>query len=256
MEDIKKIKIIRTKISYLFSNQLLKAISNQINIKKNKKKISFYITVNAVHGVSESTFNTKLKNSINRSNIALPDGRPIYWALKLLGKNTQHLPGYFVTEKILKLAKEKNFKIGIYGSTNDTQKKFITKIKKRYGPLKISYIYSPPFRSLKLKEKKRIQKKINRSKTDILFVALGAPKQEIWMYNNYKDLNCILIGIGAAIDFISGNKNLPPKFMEHFGLAWLYRLLSEPKRLFLRYLITNSIFLFFFTIQYIKFKFK
>ena len=76
------------------------------------------------------------------------------------------------------------------------------------------------------------------------------------MYDNYKDLNCILIGIGAAIDFISGNKNLPPKFMERFSLAWLYRLFLEPKRLFLRYLVTNSIFLFFFTIQYIKFKFR
>ena len=112
-------------------------------------------------------------------------------------------------------------------------KKIYYQNKKRYGPLKISYIYSPPFRSLKLKEKKN-PKKINRSKTDILFVALGAPKQEIWMYNNYKDLNCILIGIGAAIDFISGNKNLPQNLWSilyyiflHFFIQIYYRSLKK-----------------------------
>jgi N-acetylglucosaminyldiphosphoundecaprenol N-acetyl-beta-D-mannosaminyltransferase len=84
-----------------------------------------------------------------------------------------------------------------------------------------------------------------------LFVALGAPKQEIWMYDNYKKINCVSIGIGAAIDFISGNKKMAPKFMEFLGLAWLFRLLSEPRRLFWRYFVTNTLFIILFFFQII-----
>ena len=108
---------------------------------------------------------------------------------------------------------------------------------------------------MSLKEIKNTQVKINKSKINILFVALDAPKQEPWMYDNYKKLNYVLIRIGVAIDFISGNKKMAPKFIEFLGLAWLFRLISEPRRLFFRYFITNTLFLYFFTIQYIKFKY-
>ncbi len=86
---------------------------------------------------------------------------------------------------------------------------------------------------------------------------LGCPKQEMWMYENKKNLKCIMIGAGAVVDFLSGNKNLPNKFFEYIGLAWFIRLLSEPKRLFWRYFSTNFLFicLFFLQISGIK-KFK
>ena len=170
--------------------------------------------------------------------------------------NVDHLPGYFITNEVCKFVNKKNCNIGIYGSTNSVQKKFVKNIKKKYKKIKFTYLFSPPFKKLNNYEKRKIQIAINKSKVDILFVALGAPKQEIWMYDNFKKLNCVSIGIGAAIDFISGNKQLAPKFLEHIGLAWLFRLISEPRRLFFRYLITNSLFLYFFTLQYFKFKYK
>jgi N-acetylglucosaminyldiphosphoundecaprenol N-acetyl-beta-D-mannosaminyltransferase len=250
---IKKVKILKYNISIVTIKKFFKCIEKILK-KKNRNS---YICVSAVHGAVESIYNKRYRKAHNNSIIAVPDGRPIYWALKLLGNlNVDHLPGYFVTNEICKLVNNKNYKIGIYGSTAVVQKKFIKNIKKKYKNIKFTYLFSPPFRKLSLKEVKNIQKEINKSKVDILFVALGAPKQEIWMYDNYKKINCVSIGIGAAIDFISGNKKLAPKLMEFLGLAWLFRLISEPRRLFLRYLVTNSLFLYFFTLQYIKFMFK
>ena len=250
---IKKAKILEYYISIVTIKKFLLELEKNLN----KKKKYSYICVSAVHGAVESIYNQKYKNAHNNSLISVPDGRPIYWALKLLGYfNVDHLPGYYVTNEICKLANKKKYKIGIYGSTEDVQQDFIKNIKKKYKNIKFTYLFSPPFRKLSINEVKNIHKEINKSKLDILFVALGAPKQEIWMYDNYKKINCVSIGIGAAIDFISGNKKMAPKYMEFLGLAWLFRLISEPRRLFLRYFITNSLFLYFFTLQYVKFKFK
>ncbi len=250
---IKKAKIIEYYISIVTIKKFLIELEKNLN----KRKKNSYICVSAVHGAVESIYNKKYKNAHNNSLISVPDGRPIYWALKLLGYlNVDHLPGYYVTNEICKLANKKRYKIGIYGSTEYVQRDFIKNIKKKYKNIKFTYLFSPPFRKLSIKEVKKIHKEINKSKIDILFVALGAPKQEIWMYDNYKEINCVSIGIGAAIDFISGNKKMAPKHMEFLGLAWLFRLISEPRRLFFRYFVTNSLFLYFFTLQYIKFKFK
>ena len=122
-----------------------------------------------------------------------------------------------------------------------------------YAKKLASFIFNEILK-LSNKEKIRITNSINKSKVDILFVALGAPKQELWMYKNKKNLRCVMIGIGAAIDFISGNKKLPPKIFEKLGFAWLFRLISEPRRLFWRYFSTNIIFIFLFFLQLTKIK--
>ena len=231
----KKIKIINYLINPITINEFLKKFEHLIK----SKKFGNYVCVSAVHGAVESFFNKEYQLAHDKASLAVPDGRPIYWVLRIFGHQTDHLPGYYVTEKICRLANQNKYSIGIYGSSTEVQKKFIKNIKKKYKNIKFTYLFSPPFRKLSLKEVKNIQIEINKSKVDILFVALGAPKQEIWMYDNYKKINCVSIGIGAAIDFISGNKKLAPKLMEFLGLAWLFRLISEPRRLFLRYLVTT-----------------
>ena len=248
--QLKKIKIINYLINPISISNLLKFILNSTKGKKSK-----YICVSNVHSCVESFKNKKFKIAHNSSNLALADGRPIFWALKLLGySSAEHLPGYYVTEKLCDLSNKNKLNIGFYGSTDVNLKKIQKNLKKKYKQLKIKYIYSPPFRTLSKLEEKKIVSNINKSKIDILFVALGAPKQEIWMYDNYKKIKCVSIGIGAAIDFISGNKRMAPRFMELFGFAWLFRLITEPRRLFFRYLITNTLFIFLFTIQFLKFK--
>ena len=102
---------------------------------------------------------------------------------------------------------------------------------------------------MKQTENKKIITEINKSKVDILFVCLGCPKQELWMHKNKNQLKCTMIGIGAVADFLSGNKILPNKFFEYLGLAWLIRLISEPRRLIWRYFSTNFLFIFLFILQ-------
>ena len=122
---IKKIKILNYKISII----TLKLFNIKLNqLLKFKKKS--YVCVSAVHGAVESFYNNKYKISHDNADIAVPDGRPIYWALKLLGHtDVDHLPGYFVINKICNLANKKKYKIGIYGSTEDVQRDFIKNIK-------------------------------------------------------------------------------------------------------------------------------
>ena len=233
------------KINPITTSNFLNFIFNSINKKK-----SIYICVSNVHSCIESFKNIKFKIAHNSSDLAIPDGRPIFWALKILGsKNAEHLPGYYVTEKLIELSNKKKFKIGFYGSTSNNLAKIKTKLIKKYRNLKINYLYSPPFRELSIKEEIKIFKDIKKSKIDILFVCLGCPKQEFWMYKNKNKINCTMLGIGAVADFLSGNKILPNKFFEYLGLAWLIRLITEPRRLFWRYFSTNFLFIFLFFLQ-------
>ena len=169
-------------------------------------------------------------------------------------KEVDLLPGYYLTEKICELSSKKNLKVGFYGSKNKILNDLRKNIKNKYKKISISYKYSPPFRNLNNLEKKKIINEINKSKVKILFICLGCPKQELWMYENRSKLKCTMIGIGAAADFLSHNKILPNKFFEYLGLAWTIRLITEPRRLFWRYFSTNFLFIFLFTLQLLNLK--
>ena len=241
-------------INYLINNISLSNLLNKV-INWHKDKKAHYICISNVHSCIESFKDKRFKQAHNSADLALADGRPIYWALKLLGsKNAEHLPGYYITDKICELANKKKIKIGFYGSTNENLKKIKLNLKKKYKKLRIEYIFSPPFITLSKLEDKKIISKINKSKVDVLFVCLGCPKQELWMHEHKKNLKCIMIGVGAVADFLSGNKILPNRFFEYLGLAWLIRLISEPKRLFWRYFSTNFLFIFLFLLQICKLK--
>ena len=240
-----RIKIINYFINSISIDYLLKY--TLVSSKNNKSK---YICISNVHSCIESFRDNRFKKAHNSADLALADGRPIFWALRLLGsKNSQHLPGYYVTKKICELAHHNKLNVGFYGSTNDNLKKIKINLKKKYTKLKIKYIYSPPFKPLDKLEEKKIVSEINKLKIDILFVCLGCPKQELWMHRHKNKLKCTMFGIGAVADFLSGNKILPNKFFEYLGLAWFIRLITEPRRLFWRYFSTNFLFIFLFFLQ-------
>ena len=239
---LKKVKIINYLINPIKLNELL----DFIFIKRKNR----YICVSNVHSCLESYFNPKFKIAHNSSDLAIPDGRPIFWALKLLGyKNIDHLPGYFITKKICEISVKKKYKIGFFGSTSSNLKKLKFNLEKEFNGLKIDFIYSPPFMKNIDRMKLNFVKEVNKRKIDILFVCLGCPKQELWMFKNKNKVNSTMLGIGAAADFLSGNKLLPNKFFEFLGLAWLIRLITEPRRLFWRYFSTNFLFIFLFFLQ-------
>ena len=252
MNNHKKQRIISFDVNIISITQFLKKIKEFILLKK-----GHYICVSNVHQCIEAYDNNEFAEVINNADLAIPDGRPIYWALKLFGhKETEHLPGYHVTKKLCKFAAENNLKIGFYGGENNALDLCVVNLKNEYEKLIVNYVYSPPYRILTIEEKKEIIDDIRDSNVQILFVCLGCPKQENWMAEHKSYLKCVSVGIGEAVNLISNKQKLAPKWVEKIGMRWVTRLMTEPRRLFWRYFYTNSKFICLFIKQYIKFKFK
>ena len=252
MNNYKRQKILSFHINIISIVEFIDQIKNFLLLKK-----GHYICVSNVHQCIEAHDSKEFAKTINNADLAIPDGRPIYWALKLLDHNeADHLPGYFVTKALCKFAAENEIKIGFYGGEDQSLEKCVLNLKNEFQGLKVEYIYSPPFKVLTKEEKKIIIKNININEIKILFVCLGCPKQEYWMAEHKDYLKCISIGIGEAVNLISNKTKLAPKWVERIGMRWITRLISDPKRLFWRYFYTNFKFLYYFTKQYFKFKFN
>ncbi|MBU0970232.1 MAG: WecB/TagA/CpsF family glycosyltransferase, partial [Proteobacteria bacterium] len=127
-----------------------------------------------------------------------------------------------------------------------------TFLKKKYPGLHIACAISPPFRELTPQEDEEYTKQINKSGARILFVSLGCPKQERWMADHKDRLSCVMLGVGAAFDFLSGKKKHAPRWMQKVGLEWIFRLACEPRRLWKRYFKHNPRFIWYFGKQLIK----
>ena len=157
---MKRVKILKYFINPIKKNVLLKKI---INWCKNKKlKSSKYICVSSVHGASESVFNKKYRKSHNNCDLALADGRPIYWALKLFDyKEATHLPGYEVTKILCNFAAKEKLNVGFYGGEINSLNGCVLNLQNKYQGLKINYVYSPPFRDLTKEEKEFLFKQSN-----------------------------------------------------------------------------------------------
>jgi N-acetylglucosaminyldiphosphoundecaprenol N-acetyl-beta-D-mannosaminyltransferase len=151
--------------------------------------------------------------------------------------------------KYLSVAQSNQQKVFFYGSTESTLRKLRDVLRAQFPRLQIAGIYSPPFRPLSAEEDAQIVQNINRSGANIVFVGLGCPKQEKWMADHRGRIHAVMLGVGAAFDYHAGVIKRAPLWWQRHGLEWLYRLLSEPRRLFKRYLITNTLFLIGFSRQ-------
>ena len=237
MGNIPKVEILNVKLSPLTYHFLLNSIF--------RSEDKGFATLNSVHGIIESQNSQLIKDSINNSTFALCDGRPLYWVLKnKFTEKFDHITGRVLMHKICQRAEKENKSIGIYGGLEKNQEKCIDVLSQIYPKLKIDFVYAPPLMQINEKENKDIINQINQSKVKYLFVCLGCPKQEVWMNNHYKELNCFLLGVGAALDYIAGAIKPPPKIITNMGLEWLVRLLMEPKRLFKRYFYIVPIFIY------------
>ena len=206
-----------------------------------------YVTVNNVHTVVEAANNDYYKKIINESYMALPDGRPLSIVAGWKGdKNMQRVCGPSFLEKVLDWGREHNLKHFFWGGTFETLDKMSKVISNRFPGTIIIGMESPPFRNLTEKENNYYLDKMNESESDIFWVGLGAPKQEIWMQDMKKELGKgVMIGVGAAFDYFAGNIQRPPVWLRRSGLEWLCRLYQDPVRLSKRYFITNSLFIFY-----------
>lgn len=214
--------------------------------EKNIKELSGkYFCVTNVHCVVTASENEEYKKIQNNAVLAMPDGAPLSFIGGKKGfSDMQRTTGPDYMEEIFKISAKHGYKHFFYGSTDDTLKKLEAKLKNKYEELKIVGMYSPPFRELTLEEDAEIINLINKSNPDFIWVGLGAPKQETWMYNHQNKVNGLMVGVGAGFDYFAGNIKRAPMWMQKCSLEWLYRLIQDPKRLFKRYIITNTKFLF------------
>ena len=152
-------------------------------------------------------------------------------------------------EEVFKITVEKGYRHYFYGSTEETLEKLHRKLNHNYPGIQIVGMYSPPFRPLNEEEDKDIIKRINDTNPDFVWVGLGAPKQENWMYNHQGKVNGFMVGVGAAFDYFAENIYRAPEWMQRSNLEWVYRLLQEPKRLFRRYWHSNIRFIWYAMIR-------
>lgn len=212
-------------------------------VAQNKK---IYICTCPVSTIMECRKNETVLRSVNSATLATPDGMPVVWLGKIKGyNNIGRVYGPDLLLEICRISGKKNYNNYFYGSSSRVLEMLQKKLKNKFLDLPISGAYSPPFRELTKNEDDEIVKMINNSNSDILWVGLGSPKQDIWMMEHRDKINVpVMAGVGAAFDFISEEKKQAPKWMRKTGTEWLFRLLSEPKRLWKRYLLGNPLFLY------------
>ncbi|MGN0558027.1 MAG: WecB/TagA/CpsF family glycosyltransferase [Acutalibacteraceae bacterium] len=231
--------ILGVNIAVINMNWLLDFINSNI-----KEMSGDYICVSNVHTTVTAFEDESYRAIQNGAIMAIPDGGPLCTVAKRRGyKEIERTTGPGLMEEMFKISAEKGYRHFFYGSTKKTLASLEKKLKGKYPDIKLVGMYSPPFRPLTEEEDKAITEQINDSKADFVWIGLGAPKQEIWMAEHQGKVNGLMIGVGAGFDYVAGNINRAPQWMQKHNLEWLYRLIQDPKRLFSRYLYTNTKFI-------------
>ena len=203
-----------------------------------------YICVSNVHTTVTSYEDATYRIVQNGGIMAIPDGGPLSTVGRKRGaKNMARTTGPSYMGEVLKISAEHGWTHYFYGSTQETLDKLKVELEKAYPGLQIVGMYSPPFRPLSAEEDQDIVEAINLAPPDFLWIGLGAPKQEKWMAAHQGKVKGLMVGVGAAFDYYAGNIKRAPGWMQKMNLEWLYRLLQDPKRLWKRYVSTNSKFI-------------
>jgi N-acetylglucosaminyldiphosphoundecaprenol N-acetyl-beta-D-mannosaminyltransferase len=203
-----------------------------------------YVSVCNVHTVIECQHDVAMQKAVNGATIATPDGMPLVWLGRAKSEcNVSRVYGPDLMLALCSLSAQNGYSHYFYGGAEGTPQRLAGNLIALYPGLQIAGGYSPPFRPLSAEEDARIIAEINAAKPDILWVGLGTPKQDLWMAAHRDQLTApVLIAVGAAFDFHTGRKSQAPLWMQRNGLEWFYRLLSEPRRLWRRYLLYNPLF--------------
>jgi N-acetylglucosaminyldiphosphoundecaprenol N-acetyl-beta-D-mannosaminyltransferase len=204
---------------------------------------SRYVCEAPVHMVMESHDSSEYRDVINNADLVTPGGMPIVWMMRILGIHGQpRVYGPAMTLKLCEYAALHGLKVGFYGGTEKSLALLLSELTRKYSELNIVYSCSPPFRKLTSEEDTKVRREIESSGVQILFVGLGCPKQERWMAEHRPGVRAVMLGVGAAFDFISGEKPQAPLWMQSMGMEWLFRLCTEPRRLWFRYFWHNPRF--------------
>jgi N-acetylglucosaminyldiphosphoundecaprenol N-acetyl-beta-D-mannosaminyltransferase len=217
-------------------------------IERGRNKVSGYVCVANVHMFIESYRDNIFRQVVEGADIVTPDGKPLCWYLKWKhGIVQERVAGMDLLPDLLARMEKEQQSVFFYGGSQDLLDETGLYLHKNYPALQVAGLYSPPFRALTDQEQNEIVNKINLAKPSIVFVILGCPRQEKWMAGMKGKIQATMIGVGGALPVLTGMQKRAPTWMQKFGLEWLYRLLQEPTRLFKRYAITNTYFIYLLT---------
>jgi N-acetylglucosaminyldiphosphoundecaprenol N-acetyl-beta-D-mannosaminyltransferase len=213
-----------------------------------------YINVCTVHTVMECFYNEKLREIVNHSSMATPDGMPLVWLAHHYGfHEATRVYGPDLMLAICKYSTKNGHRHFFYGGDEGVADQLSKVLKDRYPGIQIAGSYSPPYRDVGYIEETSIIESINNASPDIVWVGLGTPKQDFWVAQHRAQLKApILIAVGAAFDFHTGRVRQAPVWVQKKGLEWLFRLSMEPRRLAYRYLKYNPLFIILITLQLMK----
>lgn len=243
-KDFPTCNILGVEIAAVSMQWLLTYFEKNIKSTKENKLAGDYICVSNVHTTVISYEDETFRRIQNGACMALPDGGPLSSVGRRRGySDMSRITGPGLMEELFNQSGEIAYRHYFYGSTRETLQKLEKRLHKRYPNINIAGVYSPPFRILTSEENEMIVQQINEAKPDFVWVGLGAPKQERWMANHQGKIQGLMIGVGAGFDYFSGNLKRAPRWMQVCNLEWLYRLIQEPRRLFKRYLVTNTKFI-------------
>jgi len=235
-----RVNILGVGVSAINLDKALQVIDAWIETRK-----ANYVCVTGVHGIMESHRDEKIRAIHNRAGLVTPDGMPLVWISHLKGLgDVSRVYGPDLTLALCEYSQSRGYRHFFYGGAKGVPELMAKHLMQRFPGLIIAGTFSPPFRNLTKDEDVQIVKMIQEAQPDIVWVGLSTPKQERWIAEHNGQLGtAVLIGVGGAFDIHAGLKKQAPRWMQNIGLEWLFRLKSEPRRLWRRYLINNPLFI-------------
>ncbi|MBN1870270.1 MAG: WecB/TagA/CpsF family glycosyltransferase [Candidatus Omnitrophica bacterium] len=210
-----------------------------------KKREKTYICIAPVSTIVDAHADERYREIVNHSGLTTPDGMPLVWLGKWRGKRTiSRTYGPDLMFKFFAISQTKGYKHYFYGGSQETNRLLVSRLREQFPGVNIVGDFPPSIMKVCQVESESVLRAINDAKPDVLWIGLGSPKQDYWMSNHRPLLDVpVMIGVGAAFDFIAGTKKQAPRWMHHAGLEWFFRLCCEPRRLWKRYLFGNTKFI-------------
>lgn len=208
-----------------------------------RRRRKAYVCICNAHSLVAARRHAAVGRAIEAADMATPDGMPVAFMLRRLGYPAQQrISGPDLMWRYCGIAARSGVAVFLYGTTPGKLAALRAKLSAAFPTLVIAGAYAPPFRALTPEEDADVVRTINRSGAGVVFVGLGCPKQELWMAEHRATIEAVMVGVGAAFDFHAGTLRRAPLWMQRSGLEWLHRLGTDPRRLWKRYLFTNTLF--------------
>ena len=240
--QLPSIQVLGVRVNMVQMGQTLELMEHWIQ----ERNRCSYVVVTQMHGVMEARRDPDFKTVLNSADLFVPDGVSLTLVAHRRGFEAQkRVCGSDLMWGFLELAERKGYRNFFYGDTEDTLRRLTRKLSEDFPRLNIAGVHSPPFRPLTPEEDALETRTINESGADIVWVSLGLPKQERWMFEHRDKLNVpVVVGVGAAFKFLSGQVNRAPGWMGDHGFEWLWRFIHEPRRVWRRVMIDGPHFFF------------